>query len=248
GAGQAGGTPASGPAPIPWQPPVERKGPQALPGLPLPADLRQKLEQEIDVDLARVRLFIGPEATAAAAGMGADAYAEGDDVVLGERAAAELSTGKAGTLAHELEHVRQHQKGETFGSKSPMAREILEEAAKEVEQKLPTFSRAIGASDFLTSPRTVERVAAGLPDEFATLRAPKDLGTVGIEHKDGEKDDEDELGGDPENVIHQLMWYYGVRPQIGEEEFLDELSERVMDLMQEELKIERERRHIEAPF
>jgi hypothetical protein len=218
----------------------------ALPGMPLPADLRDKLEEEIDVDLSRVRLHTGRVATDVVEALGADAFAKGESVVLGEKAKADLSSGKLGTLAHELAHVRQHQRREHLGSRSPLAREALEDTAKEVERRMPTFSRVAGVGEFLLSEKMLQKVEEGLPEELELLRPRKrPQPTIEPEPK---QDDDGEMPDDGSNIIHQLMWYYGVRPQVGEEEFIDELTERVQDLMEEELKIERERKHVEAPF
>lgn len=58
-------------------------------------------------------------------------------------------------------------------------------------------------------------------------------------------EEEESRGGD--NYIQQIMREYGVRPHIGEEEFLEELTERVMGLMEEELLLETERTTVFAP-
>ncbi len=218
----------------------------ALPGMPIPADFRARFEEEIDADLSRVRIFTGSDANRAARGLGADAFAHGQNIVLGEKAAADISSGHAGTLAHELEHVRQHQRGEHLGSRSPLAKEILESTAAEVERRVPTFSRIFGLDELLRSPGMLERVAEGLPGELETLRPPARKKFE--PPAPTQRPDEEEPPQDGQNVIHQLMLFYGIRPQVGEEDFLDELTERVSDLMQEELRTERERRHVEAPF
>lgn len=221
-----------------------------LPGMAIPHDVRRKLEERIDADLTRVRLHTGPEAAVAARGMGADAFAHGESVVLGEEAAADLAAGHVGTLAHELEHVRQYQQREHLGSRGPIAREVLEETAKEAERELPTFTRIAGIGDFLRSPGTVQRVAEALPEELAMLRSPTKRPKKTAPPPDEKKKDEEGDDGDPQHIIHQLMGEYQVRPTVGEEDFIDEIAERIRDLMEEELRIERERgcQCMEAPF
>jgi hypothetical protein len=219
----------------------------ALPGLPIAHDLRRQIEDSIDVDLAKVRLFTGSSASAAAKNLDADAFATGESIVLGERAAADLAAGKTGTIAHEIEHIRQFQRGETQGAKTPLARDLLEESAKAVEAKLPVFSKIAGIADFLNAPAMIDRVAGGLPDAFALLSKPakKPEAMKKPEEKSEEKQEDEDDGT---HIIHWAMWHYGVRPSVGEEDFLDEVAERVRDLMEEELKLERERKHAEAPF
>jgi hypothetical protein len=58
------------------------------------------------LDLASVRIYRGPAATAAVRSVGASAYALGDDVVLGDTPEARSRA----LLAHELAHVAQHRR------------------------------------------------------------------------------------------------------------------------------------------
>jgi len=76
-------------------------------GVPLPADVRAKMEIRLAHDLGEVRIHRGAEAARAARDVDAVAYTNGDDIVLGPRAPAPTSPAGEALLAHELSHVVQ---------------------------------------------------------------------------------------------------------------------------------------------
>ena len=77
------------------------------PGRPLPAPARELFEPYFGHDFSRVRVHSDTDAAASARGLGAHAYAVGDDNVFGAgEFAPTTETGKR-ILAHELAHVVQ---------------------------------------------------------------------------------------------------------------------------------------------
>jgi hypothetical protein len=93
---------------------AEARGGQALPD-----ELRRRLERELGVPLAAVRVHTDDRAAAAAAALGARAFTVGDDIYFA--AGAYDPTGEAGQalIAHEVAHVAQHRLGS-----APTARKL----------------------------------------------------------------------------------------------------------------------------
>jgi len=96
---------------------ADARGGQALPG-----ELRQRLERELGVGLAAVRVHTDDQAAAAAAALGARAFTIGDDIYFA--AGAYDPTGEAGQalIAHEVAHVAQHRLG--TAPTAPTARKL----------------------------------------------------------------------------------------------------------------------------
>src|SRR5690606_26006046 len=84
-------------------------------GQPLPADVRRRMEDELDVSLERVRVHNDPVAAEAARAVRADAFTVGEDIFFAERAYAPDSPAGQQLLAHELAHVVQGWQGRTGG-------------------------------------------------------------------------------------------------------------------------------------
>ncbi|SFF76418.1 protein of unknown function [Novosphingobium sp. CF614] len=85
-------------------------------GRPLPEATRRRAEARLGLDLAGVRLHTGAQAAARAEALGANAFALGDDVVMGDgRFAPETREGEA-LLMHELSHVAQARTGAATGA------------------------------------------------------------------------------------------------------------------------------------
>jgi hypothetical protein len=80
----------------------------AAPGRPLEAGARDQLSAAFGHDFSAVRVHTGPDADAAARGMGARAYTVGRDVVFSNGAYDPLSATGRTVIAHELAHVAQH--------------------------------------------------------------------------------------------------------------------------------------------
>ena len=72
-------------------------------GVPLPGPLRARIEERLSVDLSRIRLHSGPEATELCARIGARAFAYGPDIWL--RTPAEAADTQV--LTHEVVHTVQ---------------------------------------------------------------------------------------------------------------------------------------------
>lgn len=82
-------------------------------GSPLPAAQRSQFEASLGTDLSAVRVHTGEASAQAAAGMGARAFATGDDIHF---AAGQFQPGEAGgaqLLAHEVAHTVQQRGGAT---------------------------------------------------------------------------------------------------------------------------------------
>ncbi|MFJ1708986.1 DUF4157 domain-containing protein [Kitasatospora sp. NPDC088346] len=80
----------------------------AGPGQPLEAGTRDQLSAHFGHDFSPVRVHVGPEADSAARGLGARAYAVGNDVVFSHGAYDPLTASGRTLIAHELAHVAQH--------------------------------------------------------------------------------------------------------------------------------------------
>lgn len=80
-------------------------------GAPLPDDVQGQFEGQLGADLSAVRVHANADAGMAAAGIGAEAVAVGQDIH-GSQAALDPSTSEgAERLAHEVVHTVQHQAG-----------------------------------------------------------------------------------------------------------------------------------------
>jgi hypothetical protein len=87
----------------------------ALPGMPLSASVRSDAEALLGVDLADVRIHLGPTAEASAVTVGARAYTVGRDVVFAAGEFSADSAADARLLTHELTHVAQQQGAAPYG-------------------------------------------------------------------------------------------------------------------------------------
>jgi hypothetical protein len=76
-------------------------------GVPLPPDVRARMHERLGHDLGDVRVHTGPAAAQAAASVDAEAFTTGDDIVLGNAAAAPGTPAGDALLAHEAAHVVQ---------------------------------------------------------------------------------------------------------------------------------------------
>lgn len=85
------------------------EGTLARTGRPIDPTTRSLMEARFGQDFSHVRLHDGPEASASAATLGAEAYTLGSDIVLGHGAAPNPSPVGLHLLAHELAHVVQQE-------------------------------------------------------------------------------------------------------------------------------------------
>ena len=97
---------------------VVREGLDA-PGRPLDADTRDFMEARFGADFGDVRLHTGAEAARSAAGLDAQAFTVGEDIVLGDSVAASDTEPGRALLAHELTHVVQQRGTEPPADERP---------------------------------------------------------------------------------------------------------------------------------
>ena len=81
--------------------------PEGTKGTSLPGPLKKALEEELGVNLSKVRVHTGGNAGEIAKSLGAKAFTVGNDVFFGKPGDAK----DAATVAHELWHVVQQGKG-----------------------------------------------------------------------------------------------------------------------------------------
>ncbi len=84
------------------------------------------------------------------------------------------------------------------------------------------------------------KTKAASAGEFAFLKPPPKSPISVLLGKDQDKDVE--IPRTPENYLKRFMDYFHVRKSMREDEFVDLLAERVMDLLEEEMITDRERR------
>ena len=80
-------------------------------GQPLPDELRRRLEAELRLPLGSVRVHTDARAAAAAAAVGARAFALGDDLYFATGAYDPTSAAGQALIAHEVAHVAQQRRG-----------------------------------------------------------------------------------------------------------------------------------------
>jgi hypothetical protein len=128
------------------------------------------MESSFGTDFSDVRIHRGPEATAAAAALGARAYTIGSDVVVADGAEDER------TLAHELTHVAQQRSGPVDGTdhgdglrvsdpSDPFERAAEAAATSALESSAPV---GVGAAAGTTTAHSVQRD----PEDLAADSAP----------------------------------------------------------------------------
>ena len=114
------------------------------PGVPLPADLRQRMEQGFDRSFDDVRVHAGAAADQAAKDVSARAYTVGKDIVFGHGQFDPASAQGRHLIAHELAHVVQqdgsgaHAGGrESEADADAAARDIAAGRAAQVTSSMP---------------------------------------------------------------------------------------------------------------
>jgi hypothetical protein len=124
-------------------------------GQPLEKDTRAHMESAFGESFADVRVHTGPEATASAQRLGANAYTVGRDVVFSEGHYDPASSSGQRTLAHELTHVVQQRSGPVDGSDTGSGVKVSDPSDR--------FERAAEA--------TADRVMSGLPADAGSTGA-----------------------------------------------------------------------------
>jgi len=228
------------------------------PGVALDHDLRDRLEAALGTDLSDVRLHVGLAAERLAADLEAEAFTLGEHVVLGSGVDLESPEG-LGVLVHEATHVVQAREGRLdAGADTPARTAALEEEAHGRERAFvaraheppgagrPGFvyrEAPAGRADEAEAPAGAEAATAAeggaprptfsLPEASLEARGPA-LRKHGYD--------------DADDPVKHVMDSWGMHGSA--EDFLEECTERVLDLIREELEIENERRETLAwnPF
>ncbi len=84
-------------------------------GASLDGNVRERMESSLGYDFSAVRVHTGPEASAAASSVQAQAFTVGNEVVFNEGKYNPSSSDGQRTIAHELTHVVQQSKGDVPG-------------------------------------------------------------------------------------------------------------------------------------
>jgi hypothetical protein len=211
------------------------------PGLPLEQALREKLERSVGADLGNVRVHTGEVANRLARSIGAEAFTVGTEIFLGDDWRGADTAEGVGTLVHEATHVAQANQGRLAEVASPGRTRVLEAEAYAHERAF-----LAGAPAPTTAPtRAVARpIAAPAPQ-----RPGPDL--VMREAPRGEDVPAPEAAPVPSRVlkkptapkdpIQRVMDTFAVGSDLSREEFLETCTERVLELMREEMESDAER-------
>jgi hypothetical protein len=241
GAGEAGGGAA---APGPGKRTLTEQLPSGDSGAAMPGVARDRLERGFGASLASVRVHTGAASATAAGGLGARAFATGQDVHFAAGAYQPETPGGFHLLAHEVAHTVQAQG--TAGAAPQLS--LLDDAAadagspaeREADHAAAQVSRGI---PYQVSRGTapVGQVHAFKPSEHRDLGDAADGGDVGIVLDDGSKLSfgeaiacVDYLGGSAASIqdlaktpggavkIRWVLWFSQVRsgaePPLGQDE------------------------------
>ncbi len=110
----------------------------------LPEDVRIPLEQALGQDFSGVRVHTGSASAALAGALGANAVADGDDVVFADGRFQPGTAGGRELLAHELSHVAQQRQG---GGAAAPAEARARSAAATVARGGSVAPQALGGAD-----------------------------------------------------------------------------------------------------
>jgi len=127
----------------PEDPAVEAALARAGSGAPLPAGVRRKMEDELGVSLARVRVHTDAVAAQAARAVRAEAFTVGEDIFFAEHAFAPESRAGQKLLAHELTHVVQGWHGRTGGG----AGLRVSQPGESLEREADAVAERVGRGD-----------------------------------------------------------------------------------------------------
>ena len=230
------------PVPVPGKQTLTEQLPSGDSGAAMSAAARDRLETSFGASLASVRLHTGPASAAAADGMGARAFAAGQDVHFAPGAYQPDTPGGFHLLAHEVAHTVQAQgtAGAAPQRSSLDAADAGSPAAREADHAAAHAARGI---PYQVSRGTapVGVVHAFKPSEHRDLGDAADGGDVGIVLDDGSKLSfgeaiacVDYLGGSASSIqdmaktpggavkIRWVLWFSQVRggaePALGPEE------------------------------
>lgn len=211
------------------------------PGLPLELSVRNRLEQALGADLGHARVHTGEAAERLARELGAEAFTIGHTIFMGEGAWKPETVEGLGTLVHEATHVVQADQGRTRGFATPMHTQALEAEAYARERafvRAPAAppSRALGAAAApppapprVEPPAMVVREAPPPADIPAPEAAP--VPTRAMRKAKGAAE---------QDPIQRVMNAWNVS-ELSREEFLEVCTERVLELLREEIELDAER-------
>ncbi|MBI3722769.1 DUF4157 domain-containing protein [bacterium] len=209
------------------------------PGISLDISTKYRLERILGHELGEVRIHQGPLASNLAKATEADAFTVGSDIYV--PGSLDLSSPEGlGLLVHEATHVAQ------LGAATPVSSPrslgggasgaVMEDVARSVEARF--LSRARSRHPIMAEPAHREEPAPSI--ELAALEAPAPLASAPREkavqrQAKGSKHEH----FDP---VSNVMRAYKVRSTVSQEEFLELCTERLMNLLREELTLDSERR------
>lgn len=151
------------------------------PGEPLDSATRAFMERRFEHDFSAVSLHTGPRAAESARAIHAAAYTVGDHIVLRNPISAGEGPGGFATLAHELAHVVQQQRG---GPSSPRAgSSALEAAADTAAAALTTGAGPVHVSG-ASAPGLARQPEAGGPGP-AVAETKDRVAVARVENEDG---------------------------------------------------------------
>ncbi|MCO5170785.1 MAG: DUF4157 domain-containing protein [Planctomycetes bacterium] len=209
------------------------------PGLPLELSVRNRLEAALGADLGAVRVHTGDAAERLAREIGAEAFTLGNKIFMGEGAWRPDTVEGLGTLVHEATHVVQAQQGKLAGPATPMRTAALEAEAYARERAFVAGARAGGRP--VTGPLAAEAAARPAPPPLVVREAPpaqEELPApeVGAAPTRALR----KAAGPSKDPIQRVMDSWSVA-ELSREEFLEECTERVLELLREEAELDAER-------
>ncbi len=245
-------------------------------GVPLDPELMKHAEAltgESQATLGDVRVHAAPEAGRKHR---FEAAAVGSKILLGPALFSFTSPEARAILYHELVHFIQWKRGLTRAmGRSRAGREMLELEALQAEHRyldqlqhggpqapgetgaamgpVPVVARPMKPAEDSDgeaghAPRAAGLAAADKIGPLIFRRVPAVQNLEPPQPDGGDAPEHARPAPKHENYIQQLMRQYAVRAEIGEEEFLDDIADRVKAVMDEELLLDKERRVSGAPF
>jgi hypothetical protein len=215
-------------------------------GQSLDLSTRMKLERLLGISLEGVRIYTGDRAAQAAESLEAQAFTIGSNIVFAQGKFNPDSPEGLALLAHEATHVKQQHADYSRGYARPTPR-AMEESATAQEGKVLYDRRGSYADtvsktrrEMVFRDRSVEQSASAAPQPQSL--EPVQRQPMGRSIGFAQQSEENRQRGEGEDPLLKLMDRYGIKPEITEEEFMDELTDRVMGLMKDEVVLEIERR------
>jgi hypothetical protein len=231
---------------------------QTGPGVSLDLSTKYRLERILGREIGEVRLHSGLVATKLAQETEAEAVTTGRDVYMPAGKLDTLSPEGIGLLAHEVTHTIQA--GPATPTATPRSLgggstgEVLERVAHAIERRVVASARtasypvveavvreAPAAAPVIPPPAAPVVVRESAPAVATPAAAPAAVsrsvaGDVSTTFEDDATEELEMLG-----PVETIMTQYAVTPAIPQEEFLAIVTDRIMELMREELLMDAER-------